>query len=110
SIYYLLSNKPSGVDGVIGWVHSNDLSIHRHIYVDEDKKDYVITGYGRSFNVPWGRKGNIVVASLEVYKGQHFRLYETKIVSKSEWYYGEIEKLPGSMMWIHKKGIADTIE
>src|SRR5690625_1053198 len=110
SIYYLLSNKPSGVDGVIGWVHSNDLSIHRHIYVDKDKKDYVITGHGRSFNVPWGRKGNIVVDSLEDYKGQHFRVYETNIVSKSEWYYGEIENLPGSMMWIHKKGIADTIE
>src|SRR5699024_1268638 len=86
-IYYLLNNKTSGVDGVIGYVHSNDLCIHHNIYVDRDKKHYVITGHGLSVNVPWGRKASSVIDRLEDYEGIYSRVYESNIVSFSECYY-----------------------
>src|SRR5699024_5556397 len=104
SIYYLLSTKPSGVDGVIGWVHANDLSILRHIFVDNDPKSFVINGTGYGFNRPWGKKGNMVIDNLVEHTGKLFTVTETNIVRNSIWYQGQIEGI-SELIWIQQKGL-----
>lgn len=108
-LFYLLSKKPSGIDGTIGWVRATDLSTHRHILIDRDKKVFTLTGKGRGYDKPWGSVGDSVIENLEPYKGQVFTVIETNIVGKSAWYKGEIEEKPGTLVWIYFKRL-DSIE
>lgn len=105
SIYYLLSTMPSGVNGVIGWMHANDLYIHRHVFIDNDRKIFSITGVGYGFNRPWGRNGNRVIDDLEQYKGALFIVIETNLVGNNTWYKGNIEGVEDTVFWIHQSGV-----
>src|SRR5690625_4908477 len=73
-IYYLLSNKPSGTEGTIGWVASSEVESHLHLFIDEDIRHFKFTGTGRGYNRPWGGRKNLIVENLSNYKDKEFKV------------------------------------
>lgn len=97
--FYLLSEKPSGVKGTVGWMKAADLSLHRHVIVDFDQKKFLIKGVGKAYDRPWGGKKNLVFDDLSQYKGVQFNVVETNLVGSNVWYKGV---LGGKEVWIHQ--------
>src|SRR5699024_5648373 len=58
--YYLLSNEPSAVEGVVGWIETTDVIHRRHLFIEDDPKVFVINGIGSAYIHPWGGSDNIV--------------------------------------------------
>lgn len=100
--FYLLSEKPSAIEGIIGWMKSTDLSLHQHIAIDEDTKTFYITGEGSGFLRPWGGKNDIVYGNLKPYKDKVFYVFRTGKVGKNIWYGGKLEE---KEMWIHSNHV-----
>jgi len=96
--YYLISNKPSSEQGVIGFVHENDLITYTHKQVDKKKKIYYIKGEGPAYNRAWGGKGNIVFKNLSKYKNKKFVVNLTEKVGNNTWYRGTLD---GETIWVH---------
>lgn len=105
-IFYLISTKPSAVDGIVGWVKKTDLLSHAHIPLEEDVKRFRLTGEGKGYNEPWGDEINIVLDDLAMYKGYEFTVNKTHRVGKSLWYYGKVD---GINMWIHFKQCKEDV-
>src|SRR5699024_9000262 len=102
-IYYLLSREMSAVDGVIGWIKSDFLKVHKHMIVDYDQKQFTLTGQGNGYNMPRGRNENRRVHGLSAYENKLFQVVETNIVGKNLWYKGQIEG-EGDYIWVfHNK-------
>src|SRR5699024_5965681 len=40
--YYLLSTERSSIEGIIGWIQTKYLAIHDHVFVDTDKKEFIL--------------------------------------------------------------------
>lgn len=98
-IYYLLSREMSAVDGVIGWIKSDFLKVHKHMIVDYDKKEFTLSGKGNGYNMPWGRNKNRELHGLHGHKDQKFHVVETHIVGKNPWCKGNISGEKG-YVWI----------
>lgn len=97
-LYYLLSQKPSAVTGVIGWIKASETTSHLHLFIDNDLKQFIIKGSGVSYTRPWGGRNNIVYKKLADYKNLDFFVKRTEKVGNNFWYYGE---LLDKNMWIH---------
>src|SRR5699024_2330330 len=67
-IYYLLSREMSAVDGVIGWIKSDFLKVHKHMVVDYDQKQFTLIGQGNGYNMPRGRNENRKIHGLSAYE------------------------------------------
>ena len=100
--YYLLSTERSSIEGVIGWMESKYLTIHNHILVDTDKKNYSLTGEGVAYSKPWGGKKELVFKNLKKYKDQNVLVTCTEYVGKNLWHQTEIEN---QSVWINNKFI-----
>jgi len=98
-LYYLLSNQPSSIKGIIGWMKAEDLSVHRHVVVDKDLKIFQIKGIGKAFNMPWGGQRNCVFDDLSEFENREFTVNKTELVGRNVWYRG---KLNGNHVWIHQ--------
>lgn len=107
--YYLLSTKPSGEDGVIGWIRGIETSAHVHTLVDNDKKTFYLKGRGYASTEPWGGKRQYVHESLEQHKGLPFNVNETILVGNNIWYRGIIEG-ENESAWVHSNNVAADIE
>src|SRR5690606_15361319 len=99
-IYYLLSSKPSAIHGVIGWVKEKDLKTRNLLNIDEDYKEFIVTGTGSAYDIPWGQKKNIVIVDLSKYKDEIFFVERTDKLGKQIWYYGSLKD---KKVWIHEK-------
>src|SRR5699024_6008196 len=102
-IYYLLSRKMSAVDGVIGWMKSDFLKVHKHMIVDYDPKQFTLIGQGNGYNMPRGRNENRKIHGLSAYEDKLFQVVETNIVGKNPWYKGQIEGEDGYIWVFHNK-------
>lgn len=100
--YFLLSTKRSSIEGVIGWVESKYVTVHNHILVDNDKKNYSLTGKGVAYSKPWGGKKELVFKNLKKYKDQNVLVTCTEYVGKNLWHQTEIEN---QSVWINNKFI-----
>jgi len=98
--YYLLSTERSSVEGVIGWIQTKYLAIHDHVFVDHDKKKFVINGDGKAYSAPWGGKTQILIDDLTPYKGQSYTCLSTEYVGNNLWYQLEIDD---KYVWINNK-------
>ena len=107
--YYLLSTKPSGEDGVIGWIRGIETSAHVHTLVDNDKKTFYLKGRGYASTEPWGGKRQYVYESLEHHKGLLFNVNETILVGNNIWYRGIIEG-ENESAWVHSNNVVADIE
>lgn len=96
--YFLLSEEPSAVNGVVGWMDATEVASHLHIFIDQDPKTFLIKGTGSGYNRPWGGKMNMVKAELKEYAGFQFKVERTEKVGRNFWYYGQLEN---EYMWIH---------
>lgn len=103
--FYLISNRPSAVDGVIGWMKASDMSIRSHIAIDKDPKTFYFKGKGCAYNLPWGGKKNLVYSKLSPYKGEPFQILQTDKVGRNFWYFGILD---GKEVWIHYSHLTDT--
>ncbi|GAA3729286.1 hypothetical protein GCM10022378_17380 [Salinicoccus jeotgali] len=99
--YCLLSTRPSGVDGVVGWVKATELSMHSHVYVDSDDKTMKVQGKGSASSEPWGGKKQYIYKSLEKYKNYRFYIDETNLIGNNVWYKGVIDG-EKNLVWVHE--------
>ncbi|MFB9860240.1 teichoic acids export ABC transporter ATP-binding subunit TagH [Salinicoccus siamensis] len=107
--YYLLSTKPSGIEGVIGWMKATELASHTHTFVDNDNKTLFLLGNGLARTEPWGGKKQTISSSLENLKNSKFHINETILVGKNIWYKGIIDD-QNSTVWLHEASLSDKIE
>lgn len=98
-LFYLLSNQPSSLHGIIGWMKATDLSVHRHVEVDHDPKLFLVKGTGKAFNMPWGGKKNCLIEKLSLFKGEEFKVHQTDLVGRNVWYKGNLDRY---QVWIHQ--------
>ncbi|MHA6250853.1 teichoic acids export ABC transporter ATP-binding subunit TagH [Oceanobacillus sp. CAU 1775] len=100
--YYLLSEEPSAEKGTIGWMKSNDLSLHVHLSIEEISKTLSITGNGSAFSRPWGGKKNLVYEDLNEFKDQPFQVMKLEMVGKNVWYNGILND---KEVWLHSSQV-----
>jgi len=100
--YYLLSTKPSAVDGIVGWVRSSAIQSASHIFIEEDKKIFTLNGTGKAYNRPWGLEKNIVYDDLTNYKNEKFYVKRTDRVRGRLWYYGSLNDVD---VWIFGRNL-----
>ncbi|WP_139892146.1 N-acetylglucosaminidase [Bacillus sp. D386] len=105
--YYLISTKPSSVNGVIGWVNASDLKSYTHVGVDKNTKTLYIKGTGKAYSKAWGGSKDIVYSSLSSYKNSEFAVNLTEKVGNNTWYRGI---LGGKTVWIHSSYLAEIVE
>ena len=98
--FYLLSTKPSGEDGLIGWMKETDLQTHVTTFVDKDKKTFKLNGKGSAYNTPWGGKKQLVFDDLSDMKNETIVVEETWFIGTNTWYNGMINEIP---VWINSK-------
>lgn len=97
--FFMLSREASAVDGVIGWVKADNVVSHSLLFIDEDKKEFELTGEGKAYDKPWGTKQNVVIPDLKPYKEKRFVAERTDMVNSGYWYYGTLEN---KNVWIHQ--------
>lgn len=100
--YYLLSEKPSAVKGIVGWIDAKNLHSYPLMYIDEDTKKYYLKGTGSAYAVPWGGTKDIMVEELEEFTDYEFIVERTDIVNRTFWYYG---LLAGIKVWISRRDV-----
>lgn len=98
--FYLLSTKPSGEEGLIGWMKETDLQTHITTFVDKDKKTFKLNGKGSAYNIPWGGKKQLVFDDLSDMKNETIVVEETWFIGTNTWYNGMINEIP---VWINSK-------
>src|SRR5699024_2692155 len=106
-LFYLLSDLPSGEDGVIGWIKASKVTSPRNLAIDNDSKTFYINGEGSGYNRPWGGKKDCVYPDLKKYKNMKFIVDKTEIVGKGVWYRG---MLNGEHIWIHSDYLESSNE
>ncbi|GGB32172.1 hypothetical protein GCM10011409_06950 [Lentibacillus populi] len=105
--YYLISLKPSRIDGVVGWVKENDLSLHAHHGVDKKNKTLYFTGKGSAYTKAWGGSKDLVYQDMSKYKGQQFNIHLTETVGNNTWYRGNFN---GKTIWLHESYLTSKSE
>ncbi|MCG3418018.1 GW dipeptide domain-containing protein [Oceanobacillus jordanicus] len=96
--YYLISNQPSSVKGVIGWVKASDLAVHTHVGVDKESKIFYLNGKGSAYQKAWGGSKDLIYKDLSSYEGSTFKVNLTESVGSNIWYRGLLD---GTIVWIH---------
>lgn len=96
-LYYLLSNKPSSVNGVVGWAKAGDITAHPHLVVDKKSKTFYIKGTSSAYNTAWGGSKDIIYKNLKIYKDQQFKVHLTESVGTGIWHRGTLN---GKTIWI----------
>jgi len=105
-LFYLLSNRASATNGVIGWMKASDVSSHTHAGVDKKTKTFYVKGTGGAgFDTAWGGSKNSVYADLKPLKSSVFQVNLTEKVGGNTWYRGILQ---GKSTWIHSSYVADT--
>ncbi|ASN04124.1 hypothetical protein CFK40_03445 [Virgibacillus necropolis] len=103
-LFYLISNRPSAIHGVIGWMKASEMSSHPYVEIDSDTKTFYIKGSGTGFSRAWGGKKNHVFTELESFENSEFEVNKTQMIGKNLWYYG---KLDGKKTWIHDSDLKE---
>ena len=98
--FYLLSTKPSGEEGLIGWMKETDLQTHITTFVDKDKKTFKLNGKGSAYNIPWGGKKQLVFDDLSDMKNETIVVEETWFIGTNTWYKGYLKN---NEVWINSK-------
>ena len=105
--YYLLSEQPSSVNGVIGWAKASDLLTYPEFSVKSTTKTLYFTGKGSAYSKAWGMKKDVVYSSLSKYKDQEFKVNATETVGNMVWYRGDLE---GKTVWLYSSRLAPKVE
>ncbi|MEH6955792.1 peptidoglycan recognition protein family protein [Neobacillus drentensis] len=105
--YYLLSEQPSSVDGVIGWAKASDLLSYPESAVTSTAKTLYIKGIGGAYSKPWGMQKDAIYRSLSNYKGQEFKVNGTETVGNMIWYRGDLD---GKTVWLYSSRVVPKVE
>ena len=97
-LFYLLSNQPSAIKGVVGWMKASEMSTHPDVTIDHDPKKFHVHGRGTAFDRAWGGKKNHVLSNLSSWEGFEFQVDKTVKIGKNLWYRGMLD---GKQAWIH---------
>lgn len=106
-VYYNISNEPSFVNGVIGWVKADDIQIESHSGVDKKNKRFLINGTGSAYKKAWGGSQDVIYEKLTVFKNQEINIHLTELVGKEIWYKG---KLNGQIVWVNSNLVTSIQE
>jgi len=99
--YYLISQSPSSVRGVVGWMKAGDLSTREHKVVDKNAKTFHVKGRAKAYAKAWGGKKDVVY-NLADYKGETFQVHLTERADSQVWYRGVLD---GKTVWIHSSDV-----
>jgi len=97
-LFYLLSNQPSAIKGVVGWMKASKMSTHPDVTIDHDPKKFRVQGRGTAFDRAWGGKKNHVFSDLSSFESFEFQADKTVKVGNNLWYRGMLD---GKQAWIH---------
>src|SRR5699024_6297791 len=89
--YYKISNKPSSVNGVVGWVNASEMNTHPHVGVDKKDKIVIFTGEGEAFTKAWGGNNDLVYDDLSQFEGDVFQVHLTEKIVSNIWYHGDFK-------------------
>lgn len=106
-VYYNISNQPSAVKGVVGWVKADDLSTNLHVGVDYKAKTFYFDGTGSAYSKAWGDSKDIVHRDLSKYKGREFKVHLTEKVGNEIWYRGNMD---GETVWVQSSHVTEKEE
>ena len=101
-LFYLLSNQPSAIDGVIGWMKASEISSHILLSIDHDAKTFYVKGRGAGYDRPWGGKNNHIYSDLKPFENEEFRVNRTVKVGNNLWYFGTLD---GKQVWVHNSDL-----
>ncbi|MFD1172395.1 teichoic acids export ABC transporter ATP-binding subunit TagH [Oceanobacillus picturae] len=101
---FLLGESPSAEKNIIGWMKKSDLTIHQHLYINEDQKTFIINGEGQAFNKPWGGKNDVVIGDLKKYNGEKFKVNRTEKVGQNIWVRGNLNNRD---IWVPESKLLD---
>lgn len=103
--FYLLSNEPSYVKGIIGWMRATDVVSHELVFIDQDSKVFKLVGEGMAYDRPWGSKKNVIYNDLGPFKNREFHVERTDKVRNGYWYYGSLDN---KKVWIHQNRLIEV--
>lgn len=103
--FYLLSNEPSYVRGIIGWMRATDVVSHELVFIDQDLKLFKLVGKGKAYDRPWGSKKNVIYNDLGPFKNREFHVERTDKVRNGYWYYGSLDN---KKVWIYHKRLIEV--
>ncbi|GGK01594.1 hypothetical protein GCM10007063_24860 [Lentibacillus kapialis] len=90
--FYLLSQEPSAMNGIVGWMKGSDMSSRQHIAIDTDEKTFHFIGTGQAFEHPWGGKKDKIIDDMEPYRDTEFKVNRTVKVGNDIWYRGTLNE------------------
>ncbi|WP_158234621.1 N-acetylmuramoyl-L-alanine amidase family protein [Lentibacillus sediminis] len=96
--FYLISDKPSRTNGVVGWVNAEDMSVHDHSGIDKGSKNFIVKGSGKAYTKAWGGSKDLVY-NLSSHAGETFKVNLTEAVGNNVWYRGMLD---GKQVWMHE--------
>ncbi|WP_077623405.1 GW dipeptide domain-containing protein [Sediminibacillus massiliensis] len=97
--YYLVSTKPSSVNGVVGWTEAGDMVTYSHTTADSKSKTFYIKGTGSAYSKAWGGAKDLVYRDLSSFSNQLFSVNLTEKVGNNTWYRGTLN---GKTLWLHE--------
>lgn len=98
-LFYLLSNRPSAKDEVVGWMKAANVAAHKDVAIDNDTKTFYLKGNGAGFSRPWGGIKNKLLEDLEAFEDTEFKVNKTVKVGKNIWYRGILND---NQIWVHQ--------
>ncbi|MCG3418019.1 N-acetylmuramoyl-L-alanine amidase family protein [Oceanobacillus jordanicus] len=104
-MYYLISTQPRY--GVVGWVKAEDLSTHKHVGADKNKKTFYIKGNGTAYSKAWGGSKDVLYGDLSPYINEKFNVNLTEKVGNNIWYRGIFK---GKTIWLHSSYVTTKKE
>lgn len=104
-LFYLLSKRPSAINGVIGWMKASDISSHSYVAIDNDVKILYFKGTGIAYNRAWGGKKNQLYRNLKTFENRQFQVDKTVKVGKNAWYRGDLN---GKKVWINHNHLKES--
>ncbi|GAA0604897.1 hypothetical protein GCM10009001_22680 [Virgibacillus siamensis] len=110
SLYYLISNKPSSTEGVVGWVKSSDIKTYSHVGVDSKSKTFYFRDKNNIniYDNAWGGVKDRLYHDANNLRNQKFEVNLTEKVGQDNiWYRGRFNGATKDV-WVHESHL--TIE
>ncbi len=105
--FYLLSTKPSGEEGLVGWMKEADLQTHVTTFVDNDRKTFKLNGKGSAYDAPWGGRKQFVFKDLADMENETINVEETWFIGRNTWYKATVDN---QEVWVNSKYTKENSE
>ncbi|MCM3124156.1 MULTISPECIES: GW dipeptide domain-containing protein [unclassified Mesobacillus] len=106
-LFYSISNEPSYVKGIVGWVKAEDITALTHQGVDKKSKTFYINGNVTGYSRAWGGGKDAIYQKLSQSNVQLFEVHLTEKVGNETWYRGRVN---GKTFWVQSSKVSSLHE